>query len=457
MSEKCIKIDNHLECYAHENQLLAEHFLQTYFFDSFRYDAPKSKRQKVVELIISPKCNLGCKYCYIHRHKKEIFDENIFDEDLTIKNLKLFLQWTEKQEFNPGLEIFSGELFAQEVGFKVLETIYNHQKNLIPEHRIPSITIPTNFTFLNSDELTERVRDLKHKLESIGIQFFLSASFDGLYMEQNRPYTKNLDYNINIERDETYYDKVFKFCATEYCGLHPMLYSKDIDKWKQNFLWFQEKMAEHGVPWQDLYLLHVRNEEWTSENIQDLMDFVEFLFEWTWEQVDHDIDAFLHFMLKEHGFNIMTTAFNIISRGITCGIQSTLTIRLSDLMVYPCHRTGYEQYYCGQFVQDDDEVLKYKNINAELLITTYGVHKEALPNCYECPINKLCTGQCFGACHESNNNLFIPIPSVCLTSYAILVASIKGLLKTGTYNAYIRHLDQSLVDQIDYVKKELNI
>ena len=53
---------------------------------------------------------------------------------------------------------------------------------------------------------------------------------------------------------------------------------------------------------------------------EDLMDFVEFLFEWTWEQVDHDIDAFLHFMLKEHGFNIMTTSFNIISRGITCGI-----------------------------------------------------------------------------------------------------------------------------------------
>ena len=59
--------------------------------------------------------------------------------------------------------------------------------------------------------------------------------------------------------------------------------------------------------------------------------------------------------------------------------------------------------------------------------------------------------------NESNNNLFIPIPSVCLTSYAILVASIKGLLKTGTYNAYINRLDQPLVDQIEYVKKELNI
>lgn len=457
MAEKCIKADTSVERYALENQKLADHFLQTYFFNAFHKDGVKEREHKTVELIISPKCNLGCKYCYIHRHKKEIFDEGIFDEDLTIKNLKLFLQWIEKHEFNPALEIFSGELFAQEVGFKVLEIIYEHQKNIPAAARIPSVTIPTNFTFLNSDELTCRVRDLKHKLESIGITMFLSASFDGMHMEQNRPYTKNLDYNINLERDESYYDKVFQFCSTEYCGLHPMVYSKDIDKWKQNFLWFQEKMAQHNIPWQDLYLLHVRNEEWTNENLQDLMNFVEFLFEWSWEQVNHDIDAFLYFMLKEHGFNMMTTPFNIIGRGITCGIQSTLTIRLSDLMVYPCHRTGYEQYYCGQFIPDDEEVLKYKNINAELLITTYGIHKETLPECYECPINKLCTGQCFGACHESNNNLFVPIPSVCMTSYAIAIGAIKGLIKIGAYNAYVKKLDSALIAQMEYVKKELGL
>ena len=34
---------------------------------------------------------------------------------------------------------------------------------------------------------------------------------------------------------------------------------------------------------------------------------------------------------------------------------------------------------------------------------------------------------------------------------------LKWSLKTGTYNAYINRLDQPLVDQIEYVKKELNI
>lgn len=102
-------------------------------------------------------------------------------------------------------------------------------------------------------------------------------------------------------------------------------------------------------------------------------------------------------------------------------------------MVYPCHRTGYEHYYCGQFIQDETEILKYKNKNAELLISVYSVHKEGMPMCSQCPVNRLCPGQCLGACHESNNNLFVPIPSVCATVYALAAASIRSLMK---YNAY---------------------
>ena len=360
MSEKCIKNNTGMEQYNLENQQLAEHFLQTFFYDSFHKDHVGETR-KAIEFIVSPKCNLGCKYCYIHRHRKEIFDENIFDEELTLKNLHLMLEWMEKNEYTPEIEIFSGELFAQEIGFQVLEVIYEHQSKLAPKYRVPSITIPTNFTFLNSEELTNRVKDIKHRIEDLGIDICLSASFDGMFMEQNRPYTKTLDFDINTYRDDDYYNKVFDFCATEACGLHPMVYSRDIDKWKQNFLWFQEKMEQFDIPWYGLYLLQVRNEEWTSDNIKDLMEFVEFLFEWSWEKVDHDLDYFMDFMLQQHGFNIMTNSFNIIGRGLTCGLQNTLTVRLSDLMIYPCHRTGYKQYYCGQFIPDEEKVLRYQN------------------------------------------------------------------------------------------------
>lgn len=99
--------------------------------------------------------------------------------------------------------------------------------------------------------------------------------------------------------------------------------------------------------------------------------------------------------------------------------------------------------------------MKYKNKNAELLITVHSIHKEGLPVCSQCPINKLCAGQCLGACHESNNNLFAPIPSVCATVYALVAASIEGLLKYDAYNILINQIDPAIAAQLEYVKKEL--
>lgn len=455
MSEKCIST-NINTMYEQENQMLADDFLQTYFFNSF-HKSVKGPSKKDLELIISPKCNLGCRYCYIHKHRKDIFDENIFNEEITLKNLKLVLSWMEKHEFNPNLDLFSGELFAQEIGFKILEIIYEHEARIAPDLRCQAITIPTNFTFLNSDELTTRIKDLQAKFLELDIFLFLSASFDGLHMEQNRPYTKNLDFKLNIDRDEAYYDKVFEFCSEQHCGLHPMIYSKNIEHWKDNFLWFQEMMEKHDIAWEYLYLLNVRNEEWDDESISQYMKFIEFLYDWTFEKVGNDPELLVNFILKAHGFNILQTPFSINDRGLTCGLQQSLNLRLSDLMIYPCHRTGYEQYYCGQFVPDENEVLKYQNKRAELLITAYSVHKEGFPGCAECPVNILCTGQCIGACHESNNNLFVPIPTVCVTTYALLAATIKGLKKCGAYEIMLRNIQEPQIIQLEYVKKELNL
>lgn len=453
--ENCIVNTSGMDAYYHENQLLADSFLNTYFFKSFHKSIPHPKRS--LELIVSPKCNLGCKYCYVHKYRKQIFDENIFDEDCTIINLKRILKWMEKNEFNPDLDIFSGELFAQEIGFKVLEVIFEHEEKLAEDLRCRVITVPTNFTFLNSMQLTDRIKDLQNRFQDIGIKLFLSASFDGACMEENRPYTKVLDFDINQYRDDDYYNKVFQYCKDNDCGLHPMIYSKNIDKWKDNFLWFQEKMEQFGIAWEDLYLLNVRNEEWNDYSINEFEKFIEFLYDWTFEKVGHNPEYLVNFLLKGHGFNILSNPFTIVGRGLTCGLQNALCVRLSDLMVYPCHRTGYEHYYCGQFVEDEENVLKYKNKNAELLITVYSVHKEGMPACAQCPVNKMCPGQCLGACHESNNNLFVPIPSVCATVYALVSASIRSLLKHNAYTILLAQADAEIVEQLEYVKKELNL
>ena len=446
-----------IERYEQENQELADFFLNEYFYKYFYKDSlEKDQYARNIELIISPLCNLGCKYCYVNRYRNKIFDGDCANAEKTITNLKLILKWMTNHKFNPNIEIFSGELLAQNLGFDVLNTIYEHEKSIPKDLRCKSIVIPTNFTFICSEEATQKVEDIRLKLKDIEIDLGLSASFDGKYMEQNRPYLHDLDIPLGGLRDDSYYDKAFTYGHMIHGGFHPMIYSEGIKDWPKNFDWFQEKMAEHDISWDSLYLLQVRNEEWTKEQIEDLCDFLKYLYAFGWEKVNHNPHALVDWILKGQGFNILAQPFTTCGRGLTCGIQSQFTIRVSDLMMYPCHRTGYKDFYCGQMIEtNDDEVLRYKNMNAELLIATFSLHKESFPFCAECPINKLCTGTCLGAQYESNNNLLVPIPTVCELTYAMCITGMECLKKYEAWSILLENLDEGHLRQFQYLEGEL--
>ena len=460
MAEQCNVNTSTISLYERENQELADHFLETYFFSNFR--TPKQDKKGndriayTIELIISPECNLGCKYCYVHRHRKDIFPASCFDHDSTITNLYKILNWMKINHFNCDIEIFSGELFGQEIGYEVMNIIYEWAKELPEEDRLENITIPTNFTWIMSDEHANKVEELINKFASIKVNLGLSASFDGKYMEENRPYLpKGTDIPFSGIRDDEYYDKCFKFIKKNHCGLHPMVYSKNIKAWPQNFDWFQEKMAEYDFPWEGLYLLQVRNEEWTAEEIQDCTKFLEHLYAFAWEKVEHNPDALVDWILKTQGFNILGQPYSTCGRGLTCCIQTQFGIRVSDLMIYPCHRLGYKDFYQGYLENDEEFGLRFKNLNVESLISTYTVSKESFPYCAQCPINRLCTGQCLGACYESTSNMFVPIPTVCALHHAMAVTGIKCLKKYGAFGQMLRHMDAEIQNQLlfleDYV------
>lgn len=271
-------------------------------------------------------------------------------------------------------------------------------------------------------------------------------------MEQNRPYIQDLDIELGGIRDDDYYDRVFEYNSKTYGGFHPMVYSKNIKNWKKNFDWFQEMFEKHGIPWWAIYLLQVRNEEWTKEDIKDFGDFIDYLYEFLSKKLNREDMA--DFILKD-GFNLLTQPYVSCGRGLTCAIQNQFSIRPSDLMMYPCHRTGYEDFYYGQMIEDEEEVLKFKCKNVEQLVSTYSIHKEALPMCSQCPIAVLCAGPCLGAQYESNKNLYAPIPSVCLLTYELAIRSIKNMKKYNIYGLIINRMDPEKMKAFTYLEEKI--
>ena len=267
-----------------------EQFLNDYFYTPYK---ERNMDGKTLELIFTPQCNLKCSYCYLWKNKNNLFSGCEYNKEKILNNLKLVLKWLEKNHFCPTLDLFSGEFFAQTLGYEALEIIYNHQKEVEPQYRIPALFIPTNMTFLGSDELTAKVDEFRDKFAELDIKLFLSASIDGKYIATNRSYDKDLDIEINLVRDDAYYDKVFDYCVKHNILFHPMIYSKNIENWKDNFLWFKENLEKRGASVWSVYLLEVRNEEWTQTEIKHFQDFVRFLYDLLWEEKGHDVNAFV--------------------------------------------------------------------------------------------------------------------------------------------------------------------
>lgn len=413
--------------YQIENDNLVNSFLDRTFLATWRNQAGGNENYRKLELFLNTKCDLNCAYCYLARFGKQLYPPELQKDKLGLDNLAMVLDWLIGNKLAPELEIFSGEPLTQNIGYRALNMILDKFRNA--ESKPKSIVIPSNFTFMLNDDKTKKVEQLLVQSRELGMPIVLSASIDGKYCEANRPFK----HGGNDPRDDGYYDKVFAFCKKWHFSFHPMIYSQNIEHWPANFLWFQKMFIEYGLPWDGIYLLHVRNAEWDRNSTVEFQNFISWLIEWVFTTHCHGRPGeYLDFVMGKgpsRGFNILGTPLTTCGRGIGCSIQSTVHLRMGDLAIVPCHRTSYPGMNFAHFEVKDGRITGIKADNPELMIAIASLDSKNQPMCEQCLIRNLCSGGCLGSQFETTGDLFSPIPTVCRLEHAKIQAMVNTYKK----------------------------
>jgi len=327
----------------------------------------------------------------------------------------MIIDFLEKFNFSGRLEIFSGEPLIKDSTFQIIE--YALEK--LPKARI---LIPTNMTFLFDEDKTQAVEELLHSR-----RVYLSASVDGKYLQNmNRPHKGGFLF------DDEAWNEVFAFAKKWDVGFHPMIYSNGIELWEDNFLWFMDMYDKYGIEKWNLYLLEVRNPEWTRKQCLELEKFMKFLTKYAYDVIAQSSERnLLDFIFKKRGWNILSSPFVRIGRGLGCSIQSTLTIRVGDLAIVPCHRTSYKQFVAGYFTVQDGEIKGIRAHNPYAYTAMMTTSHTMFPYCEQCILRDVCSGGCLGAQYEVFGDPFVPIPSVCMMEFAKYKGIFEGFLEIG--------------------------
>lgn len=444
--------------YAEQNNQAYKSYLDRIFFNNNSNELPS------IEIILTSNCDLKCEYCYLQRFEDNLYPKEYRDPKLILNNASIFLDWMLEKKIKFELQVFSGEVFSQKLGYDFFDLLYNKIKHFSKEEQlIPYIIIPTNMSFIASDILTEKVQNILDKFRVIGTIISLSASVDGKCIEEYRPYK-----NKEEDRRDEYYDKLFIFGKKNHIGFHPMIAASNASKWIENFKWYMGMMEKHGLYTKRKIkrllppmMLEVRNDDWTEEAIQEYLKFLDFLVDYEFKDEFEDKKFFARrVFLGQVGRSYDTIALYPRTGGrdkISCGIQRAFYVRLGDLAIVACHRTAYDHFKLGQFVIEDNKIVDIESTNLPLTLSIMSTISRNLPQCEKCSIKHYCIKGCLGSQYEITGELFQPIESVCNLFKAKVEFLIKKYHEMGILKEAVLILPDDITKLLIELIKELGL
>lgn len=429
------------------------------------------------EIIVKPDCNQKCEYCYIAKFGKDLypFEERVSNEEL-LKNLNSLLDYiyTQKESYVNHWELFAGDLFYDDFYFDILDVFYKHLEPLHKKYyklfsKMPiKIVTPSNFSFIQDAEKLEKLEKYITQFYTINCELGFSISTDGPYATEFRE---------KREINEEYFNKMFEFITRHpAAGMHPMISSSNVKYAIDNYKWFREKYDEYFKDMNYAFIpmfLEVRNDEWTKENIANLLKLEDYMIEDRLKYCNNNIDLMArmlwgHFDEKDKysalWYNdIIDIYFKNdlkVTQGISCSMQKYLHITLNNLAFPICHRLNYKQFRGGKFeLNDEGQITGIIPQNPSIYLMAKFFPVDKTPRCLNCNFNEVCQMGCLGAQFEAMGDLFIPCQSVCDMKIQKITHLVTKYYQMGLFDSAIRQglLDPTQINILEHLLQVCNV
>lgn len=426
--------------FEQENDALLQDILQEKFYNGFQNPEANSNKN-LLELNITASCNQKCEYCYLVKHGKELYPAEIRNEDQIIHHLKLLIHYYLDHNIHPDrIDMFSGEIWGTGFANQIFDTVLWGIDN---GWKITYIMIPSNMSFIMSTKKTNIIEKYIQKFMERNCKLVFSASVDGLLLEEETRSFINEEQNI-LKESGGFYDKLFQWCKKYKFAFHPMISAYGIEKWMDNYKWWQYMFAKYHLnPFEYGMYLEVRNDEWTIDKINHYVEFLNYM-------IDYDFNELLGSDLSNFITEVIVVGTNkkgyfpyvLLNEGNTynCSVDTSLIVRLGDLAIGPCHRTHYDKFIYGKYRVEHDSITGVQANNIQLANAILFGSTKLLMKCDKCPISYHCIRGCLGAQYESTGEILQPCDTVCHLLKARLIFLYLKYKKMGVFD-WVYHSD----------------
>lgn len=356
------------------------------------------------QLVLTEKCNLACKYCYIDQ-KPESMTKDTFDKHYSM--LDLFLQEYGCKNYHAAL--FGGEPLLNWELFEYIIPIFKK------DDRCNFIIVMTNGLLLKDDYKRDFIE--KNNIA-------LSLSFDGLWNKNNRV------YHDNKSSFDEYISEPLKSYFSNRGGCKVMVAPNNIVTMTENFVWFVE---EYGINNPDFSL--VRDDIWGGEDVKlyeiECKRLADKVIEYHNKGINANVGLFQLYTLDL----IFGKTFG--KRPFSCFAGHHGAAFMPNGLIYPCARFGSNKALC---IGNSNRKILGKSLCKSLKSK---INPKEFFKCLECDLYNYCNTGC-------NYNQILnegPIDNLC----KILKITYKESIRITNVLKNNKIFQQSLLNSIKNV------